>query len=673
MLFYGGKMVIEVNKYSLNPRWFVAGTKGSYGNEKLEFVFSKEWDGLSKKVNFIPFGGEEISVYYTGPIDIPYEVMVRAGTCVFGVSGYRDGVKILSVTGELKVLDTVASPDNSEYVPTPDEMTQMLNIANDALDASNEAKSIAQQAKDESAEVLENASALLEETSALSDDVKSKYDVMCEQYESAHAEYLDTLEIKEEIDTAAEAVESAKSEVQGNVQLVSAAVTEAESASALAKEYSEKTAEDLAAVNSAKDEAISAKDETLSALDATKSECRRIFSNALKGEAQGRAILIEDSLPYEQNLNVTVQGNSLQESVPSSSAPVEISNVSEPKLSMYSKNMIPYPFQSGSVKVNGVEMSPESDGGILMNGTIGSNFSTGYALYKDENSPAFVLRKGVTYRLSCVNGDNISIRLCSDGYSTVLSTSASVLAKTITPEKDIPIYKILGYFFTSDEGVELVDEKIYPMLEVLRENTDFEPYASQSVQIPLELCGVDDCADELSINGDGGAVILKKSYASYIFTGEEEWNISSQEENTTLVYIDVPCAINEKFSDVKYQLCNRLPIKDVTAEFAEGVFVSPERNSDGTSRIYARLGTALASTSDFNSAFVSGDSIIYPTDIEEIDHSETDWGKALLATKAYPNAFTLDCDGNMTVKYTKDINKEIDKIYRAVISLGAIL
>ena len=83
-------MVIEVNKYSLTPRWFVAGTMGSYGNEKLEFVFSKEWEGTSKKVNFIPFGGEEISVYYTKPIDIPYEVMVRAGTCVFGVSGYRD-------------------------------------------------------------------------------------------------------------------------------------------------------------------------------------------------------------------------------------------------------------------------------------------------------------------------------------------------------------------------------------------------------------------------------------------------------------------------------------------------------------------------------------------------------------------------------------------------------
>ena len=645
-------MVIEVNKYSLNPRWFLAGTKGSYGNEKLEFVFSKEWDGLSKKVNFIPFGGEEVSVYYTGPIYIPYEVMVRAGTCVFGVTGYQGNNKILSVTGELKVLDTVASPDNSEHVPTPDEMTQVLTIANDSLEVAEEAKNIAQQAKEESAGVVETASALLEEANALSNDVKSKYDVMCEQYESAHAEYLDTLEIKEEIDTAVEAVGSA---------------------SALAKECSEKTAEDLAAVNLAKEEAISAKEETLSALDATKAECRQIFSNALRGEEQGQTILIEDSLPYEQNLNVTVQGNSTQESVPSSSAPSEISNVFEPTLLMYSKNMIPYPYKSGKTTINGVEMSPESDGGILMNGTIGSNFSTGYALYKDDDSPAFVLRKGVTYRLSCVNGDNISIRLCSDGYNSVLSTSASVLAKTITPEKDIPIYKILGYFFSSDEGIELVNKKIYPMLDVLGESTDFQPYKSQSVQIPLELGGVDDCADELLINGDAGAVILKKSYASYSFTGGEEWNISSQEENTTLAYIDVPCAINEKFSNVKYQLCNRLPIKDVTAEFEEGIFVSPERNSDGTSRIYARLLMPLATASDFNSAFVSGDSIIYPTDTEEIDHSDTDWGKALLEVKAYPNAFTLDCDGNMTVKYTKDINKEIDKIYRAVISLGAIL
>ena len=43
----------------------------------------------------------------------------------------------------------------------------------------------------------------------------------------------------------------------------------------------------------------------------------------------------------------------------------------------------------------------------------------------------------------------------------------------------------------------------------------------------------------------------------------------------------------------------------------------------------------------------------------------------LLEMKAYPNAFALDCDGYMKLDYIKDVNREIEKIYRAVISLGA--
>ena len=653
MLFFGGKMIIEVNKYSLNPRWFVAGTKGSFGNEKLEFAFSKEWEGLSKKVTFIPFGGEEISVYYFEPIDIPYEVMVRAGTCVFGVSGYRGGVKILSVTGELKVLDTVASPDNSEYVPTPDEMTQVLNIATEAFDTAQEAKSIASEAKDGGAEAIETATALLGVATEVSNEIREKYGVMCEQYESTHAEYLDILEIKEKVNKATEQVESASSAIIGAAE----------------------TAEQkLAETKAARDEVILAKDQTVAALEKTKDECRQIFSNALIGKEQGRAILIEDGAPYPQNLNVTISGNSRQEGEPSLDSPSQILSPSDFTFEKLSRNFIASPFLSGNSKINGVSFTKTGDGGVVMNGTIGSEIAVPYIFYNTNKKPLVILRKGVTYKLTCFNGNNITIRLCGTSYATILDTSLTVHSNLITPSKDIPIYKVLGYFISSRVGKELVDEKIYPMLEIVGENNEFEEYTSQRVQVPLELYGKDEWKDELLVKGDEGKVVCKNRYASYRFTGEEEWTVQENSNDTTLAYTDVPTPINESYTSLEYQLCNKLPVKDVTDTEEEGIFVSPVPNPDGTSRIYARLSVSGATAADFNSAFSLGDQIIYPTNEQENDCTDSDWGSALLdMITTSSGAFTLDCDGDMTVKYVKDINKEIEKIYRAVISVGAAL
>ena len=43
-------MQINANYYAITPRKFIAGTKGSYGIEKLDISFSEEWNGLAKKV-----------------------------------------------------------------------------------------------------------------------------------------------------------------------------------------------------------------------------------------------------------------------------------------------------------------------------------------------------------------------------------------------------------------------------------------------------------------------------------------------------------------------------------------------------------------------------------------------------------------------------------------------
>ena len=666
-------MKIEVNKYSLNPRWFVAGTKGSYENETLEFVFSKEWDGLTKKVNFIPYDGEEVSIVYTKPITIPYEVMVRAGTCVFGVSGYKGSLRLLSVTGEMKVVDTVASPDNSTYVPTPDEMTQVMSMAYQALEASEQAVSVTNQNVSEVEQMTESVEAMLSDISTLKETTESQYDVMMQHYENSRSDYLEIVEMKEDIDSNASVVENAKESVSVDRDCVESVRDQIIELNEEAVSVKEETVSAKEETVSAKEEAVAAKEETLAALEKTKAECRNIFSNAVKGKEQGYAIRIDDALPYEQNLNITVLGSSSQSETPSRDTPSDISTLSESNLKIFSKNMITTPFQAGQATINGVQFTPSDDGGVVMNGTIGPNVYNCYIFHNILDRPFTVLRKGVTYRLTCFNGNNITLRICGESFATVLATSLTEHSKTITPDKDITIHRVLGYFASSKEGVELIDEKIYPMLEIVSDSEGFEAGTVKSVQIPLALCGIEDCADELTVNGNEGVVSFAKRYEAYSFLGEEAWIVDANDEGTTLAHIDVSTPISQSYTELKYQLCNRLPIKDVTSEYEEGIFVSPTLNADGTSRIYARLALDFAGSADFNSAFVSGDALIYPTNETKIDYSDTEWGKALLEMKAYPNTFTLDCDSEMKIDYIKDINKEIEKIYRAVISLGATL
>ncbi len=128
-------MKLKVSYYSLSPSRFIAGTVGSYGFEKLEFEFGKEWKELGKKVVFYPNGGEPVSVVYAGePIDIPPEVMSKRGISKFCVVGYKDEKIFISVSGELDVLGALSPEAENSVPPTESEVSQIFNMMNTAVD-----------------------------------------------------------------------------------------------------------------------------------------------------------------------------------------------------------------------------------------------------------------------------------------------------------------------------------------------------------------------------------------------------------------------------------------------------------------------------------------------------------------------------------------------------------
>lgn len=122
-------MIIDANNYSLSPRRFVAGTKGSYGMETMNFRFSKDWNGLNVTVTFFPPDSEPVTVIYDHEsFDIPSEVTARSGLTPYTVIGYKNTKQLVSLTGYIDVLETTLGKGKDPAEVTPTLVAQALEF-----------------------------------------------------------------------------------------------------------------------------------------------------------------------------------------------------------------------------------------------------------------------------------------------------------------------------------------------------------------------------------------------------------------------------------------------------------------------------------------------------------------------------------------------------------------
>ena len=139
---------VTATRYFLSPERVCAGTRGSFGNEKLQFGFDEGWNGLSVKVVFYPARGKAVEVLYFGdPIDIPGEVMRHSGLARYIVSGSKtasDGSleqKIITLEGHIDVRFTPDDRGANAQKVTPDTFDQFMDHAEDRMhDILEEAK-----------------------------------------------------------------------------------------------------------------------------------------------------------------------------------------------------------------------------------------------------------------------------------------------------------------------------------------------------------------------------------------------------------------------------------------------------------------------------------------------------------------------------------------------------
>lgn len=134
-------MIVTATKYSLAPERISAGTRGSYGIEKLEFAFSSEWEGLAISVVFYPSRGKPVKIpYLGGEIDIPPEVMAYDGAAQYVIAGtLLDGEKhverqIISLTGYIDVANTLPARGGNSGKITPDVYDKFLDEASKEIE-----------------------------------------------------------------------------------------------------------------------------------------------------------------------------------------------------------------------------------------------------------------------------------------------------------------------------------------------------------------------------------------------------------------------------------------------------------------------------------------------------------------------------------------------------------
>lgn len=131
---------VSVSKNALDPAVIVAGARGSFGQVRLRFTFSSDWDGLTKYIIFYSMRGAKVVVpYLAGEIDIPSEIMAYGGSTRFTVQGvsldadYMVTEK-LAVTGSIWVTYTPGENPRLEGKLTPSTLELFLDQAKQYVD-----------------------------------------------------------------------------------------------------------------------------------------------------------------------------------------------------------------------------------------------------------------------------------------------------------------------------------------------------------------------------------------------------------------------------------------------------------------------------------------------------------------------------------------------------------
>ena len=98
-------MKVYIKNNSVFPERIFALGRGSYGFDRLDFVFSKEWHALTKRIIFVSPKGERITAELeNNSVQIPESILCSRGKSLVFATGAIGRRKLVSVSAELWVI-----------------------------------------------------------------------------------------------------------------------------------------------------------------------------------------------------------------------------------------------------------------------------------------------------------------------------------------------------------------------------------------------------------------------------------------------------------------------------------------------------------------------------------------------------------------------------------------
>lgn len=240
-------------------------------------------------------------------------------------------------------------------------------------------------------------------------------------------------------------------DVQGNGEEVNASDP---TPSVYAQFVAEVKAETKASADTATAQAENATASAESAA-ASAASLKNDYSNALKGNASGAIIRLDDVSPVEHLPVVKVHG----------------------------KNLLPYPYRETKKTIDGVTFTTQADGGIALNGTPTSNF-VALELYKGE--PLATKGKIKISLLGEFTGIYIRYDIKNSNGNSLLAGGAAT-SNTINLD-DYPSATEWNIFVRNVDKVGEMNGVAYPQIELGDTATEYTPYVDPST-VKVTRCG----------------------------------------------------------------------------------------------------------------------------------------------------------------------------------------
>ncbi len=215
-------------------------------------------------------------------------------------------------------------------------------------------------------------------------------------------------------------------------------------------------------------------------------------SNALKGDANGRCIYLDDVSPIEHDVKAIISG---------------VEDPTVVSLSVCGKNLAFPAYAAGTVRtVNGITFTYNDDGSITLNGTNTSASSLWYPLVMNTNSPMlapakYTVSMGVKITSNQTSTTDIYFQMQrytggSLSGSFALTFTEDLYSATFTASN---YYEAIRWNIRIPVGMSFDNVTIYPLLERGETATEYEPSVC-SVFVPDKNGVVDSIKSLLVMN-----------------------------------------------------------------------------------------------------------------------------------------------------------------------------